>query len=168
MGIANGIVSAGSSTFSMVLPHLLKEILKKVGIAHSLRLLTVLVGFLMVSSLSFKPQLPPKQSDSLEPHENSIDSSSGSGGERNKKRSKCYRLASKVVYFPNWRNIKYVIWTLAVPTALFGYFVPYVHLTKYVEDILPSENGVTLITCISSTSFLGRLLFGRVVDHPRA
>ena len=120
-----------------------------------MRLLTVLVAFLMVASLSFKPQLPPKQQDSsCQQNENSIDSNGSDS--RNKKRSKCYRLASKVVYFPNWRNIKYVIWTLAVPTALFGYFVPYVHLTKYVEDILPQENGVILITCMASTSFLGR------------
>lgn len=166
MGIANGIVAAGSSTFSMILPHVLKEVLKEVGIAHSLRLLTVLVSTLMVASLSFKPQLPPKQPDSCQA-DNSLDLSDDNGG-RSKRRSKCYRLASKVVYFPNWKNIKYVIWTMAVPTALFGYFVPYVHLTKYVKDILPEENGVILITCLSSTSFLGRLMFGRIADHPRA
>ena len=30
----------------------------------------------------------------------------------------------------NWRNSKYVIWALAVPSALFGYFVPYVHIVR--------------------------------------
>lgn len=29
-----------------------------------------------------------------------------------------------------WRRRKYVIWALAIPTALFGYFVPYVHMVS--------------------------------------
>ena len=100
----------------MILPHIIDIILKKVDIAVSLRLLTIFVAFLMVAALSFKTQLP-KEDSTVE----------------NQERSKLYRLASKVVYFPNWRNVKYVIWTLAVPTALFGYFVPYVHITKYIK-----------------------------------
>jgi len=159
LGIANGIVAAGSPTVSMVLPHLLAYVLKKVSIAIALRLLTIFVAFLMLAALSFTPQLPQqREEDTSEPH-------------GDKRRSKCYRLASKVVYFKNWKNIKYVIWTMAVPTALFGYFVPYIHIIQYVKDLLPDDqedaNGRILITCISATSFLGRLVFGRVADHPR-
>lgn len=29
-----------------------------------------------------------------------------------------------------WKRRKYVIWALAIPTALFGYFVPYVHMVS--------------------------------------
>ena len=101
----------------MILPHIIDIILTKVDIAVSLRLLTIFVAFLMVAALSFKTQLPKEDTTAVE----------------NQERSKLYRLASKVVYFPNWRNVKYVIWTLAVPTALFGYFVPYVHITKYIK-----------------------------------
>ena len=101
----------------MILPHIIDIILTKVDIAVSLRLLTIFVAFLMVAALSFKTQLPKEDTAALE----------------NQERSKLYRLASKVVYLPNWRNVKYVIWTLAVPTALFGYFVPYVHITKYIK-----------------------------------
>ena len=39
-------------------------------------------------------------------------------------------LFSKIVYVDNWRNSKYVIWALVVPCALFGYFVPYVHIVS--------------------------------------
>ena len=118
-------------------------------IAIALRLLTIFVAFLMLAALSFKPQLPQQigEEDTSELH-------------GDKRRSKCYRLASKVVYFKNWKNIKYVIWTMAVPTALFGYFVPYIHIIQYVKDLLPDDqedaNGRILITCISATSFLGR------------
>jgi hypothetical protein len=30
----------------------------------------------------------------------------------------------------NWKNKKYVVWALAIPSALFGYFVPYVHIVS--------------------------------------
>ena len=36
-----------------------------------------------------------------------------------------------MVYLDNWRNKRFVIWTLAIPLALFGYFVPYVHLVRF-------------------------------------
>lgn len=29
-----------------------------------------------------------------------------------------------------WKNPKYVIWATMIPLALFGYFVPYVHLVR--------------------------------------
>jgi len=155
IGIANGLVAAGSPTVSMILPHIIDIILTKVDIAVSLRLLTIFVAFLMVAALSFKTQLPKEDTTAVE----------------NQERSKLYRLASKVVYFPNWRNVKYVIWTLAVPTALFGYFVPYVHITKYIKEMndnLKTEfNGTWLISCMSATSFLGRLIFGLIADNPK-
>lgn len=31
-----------------------------------------------------------------------------------------------------WKNPKYVIWATMVPLALFGYFVPYVHLVRHL------------------------------------
>ena len=42
--------------------------------------------------------------------------------------SKLRQIIENLIYFPNWRNKKYVVWTLAIPLALFGYFVPYCHL----------------------------------------
>lgn len=34
-----------------------------------------------------------------------------------------------------WKNAKYVIWATMIPLALFGYFVPYVHLVRMVFEI---------------------------------
>ena len=36
----------------------------------------------------------------------------------------------KFIYIENWRNKRFVIWALATPCALFGYFVPFVHLVN--------------------------------------
>ena len=44
-------------------------------------------------------------------------------------------VAEKLVYLDNWRNKRFVVWTLAVPLALFGYFVPYCHLVSCSSNI---------------------------------
>ena len=83
---------------------------------------------------------------------------------------KCCQFWSEIVYFDNWKNRKYVIWALAVPSALFGYFVPYFHLKSYVESIkgdIGEHSGEMLVSCIAATSFLGRIIFGKVADHSR-
>ena len=41
------------------------------------------------------------------------------------------------VNFGIWRNYRYLIWALMTSVALFGYFVPYVHMAKYVELNFP-------------------------------
>lgn len=90
--------------------------------------------------------------------------------ERRDNKSACYRFWSDIVNFENWKNKKYIIWALAVPSALFGYFVPYVHIVAYVkslESVMGEKSGEVLVTCIAATSGLGRLLFGRIADHSR-
>ena len=73
---------------------------------------------------------------------------------------------ASIFNFDNWKNRKYIIWTIAAPIALLGYFVPYVHIVAYVEDILPSNSGETLLTCIAITAGIGKLIFGLVADRP--
>ena len=65
-----------------------------------------------------------------------------------------------------WKNKLYVVWSLAIPVALFGYFVPYVHLVEHVRLILPEVNGAILVTTIGASSGIGRLIFGNIADAP--
>jgi MCP family monocarboxylic acid transporter-like MFS transporter 10 len=37
---------------------------------------------------------------------------------------------------------------------------------QYVKDLMPDHNGGTLVTCIAITSGIGRIVFGKVADHP--
>lgn len=42
-----------------------------------------------------------------------------------------------------WKNKKYVIWAIAIPLALFGYFVPYVHIVikpTLITEFLTDNN----------------------------
>ena len=57
-----------------------------------------------------------------------------SGHTFTRRRSKLQELVSSLVYTPNWRNRRFVVWTLAIPLALFGYFVPYCHLVRTYAD----------------------------------
>ena len=96
----------------------------------------------MIVSLSFKPLL---------------DTTKG---------TKLHRLQS-VINIENWKNKSYLIWLIGAPMAMFGYFVPFVHLVAYVRDILPESNGEGLLTCIGITAGIGKILLGIIADHPK-
>lgn len=59
----------------------------------------------------------------------------------------------QVVYLDNWRNKRFVIWTLAIPLALFGYFVPYVHLVRYTSKY-KTDNSNSLFSLSLQEIFL--------------
>ena len=87
--------------------------------------------------------------------------------------SKLKRMVGSLVYLPNWRNKRFVVWTLAIPLALFGYFVPYVHLPMFAKEIpldedekRNGEKASQLIMCIGVSSGLGRLISGFLADLP--
>ena len=87
--------------------------------------------------------------------------------------SKLRRIVGSLVYLPNWRNKRFVVWTLAIPLALFGYFVPYVHLPMFAKMIpldddqqRNGEKAAQLIMCIGVSSGLGRLVSGFLADLP--
>ena len=143
LGLVNGFASAGSSIFTIVMPHLLKHLISDLGIPITIRILAAMTSLLMVASLFFR---------SLKVQHNSQSSTEESS------------LCSRIVYYDNWRKPRYIVWCLAVPAALFGYFIPYVHIGKFVHDTLNRE-GTILVTCIAATSLVGRLAFGKLLDY---
>ena len=64
----------------------------------------------MMAALSFKPLMPTR--DESEPKKDCL---------------------HQLINVDNWKNTKYVIWALAIPSALFGYFVPYVHIVSHFQ-----------------------------------
>jgi len=71
------------------------------------------------------------------------------------------------------RNKRFVIWTLAIPLALFGYFVPYVHLPEFARNIpldedeeKNGEKAASLIMMIGISGGIGRILSGILADLP--
>ena len=74
-------------------------------------------------------------------------------------------LVEKLIYVKNWRNMRFVIWAVCLPSALFGYFVPFVHLVEYAENLpLEETKANSLLACIALASGAGRLIFGKLSD----
>lgn len=72
-----------------------------------------------------------------------------------------------VIDFSIWKERNYRIWATGVPLGMFGYFVPFFHLVKHVNDTLPDARAEVLIMCLGATSGIGRLVSGFLSDHPK-
>lgn len=156
LGLVNGLVTAGSSTFTIGLSFLNHRLLEYGGLELCLRVLTGLCCLLVLCAATFQPLLPAPPALVPPPH-----------------LSRPARIAHRIIYLDNWRNRKFVVWTLAIPLALFGYFIPYVHLPQFAKDIPLSEdaaeNGARasqLIMCIGVSSGVGRVISGFLADLP--
>ncbi|MEQ2159753.1 hypothetical protein GOODEAATRI_026441, partial [Goodea atripinnis] len=108
LGLVNGIVTAGSGIFTITLPFILSGLLDKVGLQNTLRIFCVFMLVLILASFTYKPLLPAK------PTESQI------GGFR------ISRIFNKNI----WKSVGYRIWAFGIPAALYGYYVPYVHLVS--------------------------------------
>uniref|UniRef100_A0A1A8BD59 Monocarboxylate transporter 10 n=2 Tax=Nothobranchius TaxID=28779 RepID=A0A1A8BD59_NOTKA len=143
LGLVNGIVTAGSSIFTITLPYILSGLLKKIGLQHTLRVLCILMFILVLAGFTYKPLLPIKPTSSRDG-----------------------KLRMSRIFNRNiWKSVGYRIWAFGIPAALYGYFVPYVHLMQHVEERFGKDsNKEVLLTCIGITSCLGRFIFGSVAD----
>lgn len=149
IGIANGFVTLGSSLFSIVMPFVLSSLLNSVGLNLCLRYMAILLSLLMFCSLIFKP----------------VYKSPGSAKRPSNETSEAY--FSSFLNLTIWRNKRYLIWVIAVPLALCGYFVPYVHMVKFIEINFKNENSKLPLICIAVTSGLGRIIFGPLSDYKK-
>lgn len=142
LGLVNGIVTAGSSIFTITLPFVLSGLLEKVGLQNTMRVLCILMFVLMLAGLTYRPLLPVKSS--------------------NTRTGRCPPL-SKIFNINIWKSLGYRIWAFGIPAALYGYFVPYVHLVSlcfsmYFFIHLLSQSNLTSPTFTHTcTSYLCHL-----------
>lgn len=116
LGVVNGFVTAGSSVFTIAMPYALAFLLKRVKLEATMMCMSALIAVIMSCALLFKP-LP------------GAGVTSSDQSPRFYKHS-VWRQVKSAINTDIWRRKKYVIWALAVPSALFGYFVPYVHMVS--------------------------------------
>lgn len=121
LGLANGLVTAGSSLFSVGMPALLEEVVVPLGLSKTFQILSALpLVQVALVTLSFRPQLLPSNRDndaSMPPSTNEM-----VGGF-------CQRLLSQAKQGV-FHVSAYRVWAFSVATAVLGYFVPYVHLVS--------------------------------------
>nr|XP_012608529.1 monocarboxylate transporter 10 isoform X2 [Microcebus murinus] len=154
LGLVNGIVTAGSSIFTILLPLLLRVLIDSVGLFYTLRVLCIFMFVLFLAGFTYRPLTSSTK-----------DKESGSSGSSLFSRRK-FNPPKKIFNFGLFKVTAYAVWAVGIPLALFGYFVPYVHLMKHVEERFQDEkNKEVVLMCIGITSGVGRLLFGRIADY---
>ncbi|KAM8848206.1 monocarboxylate transporter 8 [Synchiropus picturatus] len=165
LGLANGVVTAGASLFSVGLPILLNKVVEPLGLARTFQILSLFMLIQAMLALTFKPLLPagrrmgPPGMSQGPPESPTQPSQSGSRFNK--------ALAGVKRYF-NLRVfhiVTYRVWAFGVATAVLGYFVPYVHLVNFVKtQFKDTEKEWVLLVCIGASSGVGRLTFGKIGD----
>ncbi|XP_032745030.1 monocarboxylate transporter 10 [Rattus rattus] len=154
LGLVNGIVTAGSSVFTILLPLLLGNLTSTVGLCYTLRILCIFMFVLFLAGFTYRPLVPSSKEKKSE------DSRSSFFSRRKLSPPK------KIFNFALFKETAYAVWAAGIPLALFGYFVPYVHLMNHVKERFKDVNNKeVLFMCIGVTSGVGRLLFGRIADY---
>ncbi|XP_062953287.1 monocarboxylate transporter 10 [Cynocephalus volans] len=154
LGLVNGIVTAGSSVFTILLPLLLRVLIDSVDLFYTLRVLCIFMFVLFLAGFTYRPLAS-----------NAKDKESGSSRFSLFSRRK-FSPPKKIFNFAIFKVTAYAVWAVGIPLALFGYFVPYVHLMKHVNERFQDEkNKEVVLMCIGITSGVGRLLFGRIADY---
>lgn len=169
LGIVNGVVTAGSSVFTMIMSVSLKALSETNDFQTNMRILAGLMSLLIFCGMTFIERKPRSAGKNIR-------QPCGAAGDVCRRMSGASLSSSlatvtststtKVFNTDIWKNKLYVLWSLAIPVALFGYFVPYVHLVEHVRLILPDVNGAILVTTIGASSGIGRLVFGNIADAP--
>lgn len=147
LGIVSGFVTCGSSLFTMILPKLLTYLLSQYGLKGTFFLLGSLSMVVIVCALVYKPLHKPPPPPKRKPGQSAFN----------------MHLRS-LINLDNWKRKRYVVWALSIPIALIGYFVPYVHMAKYVEETHVGYDKSLPIICIGLTSGIGRIFFGYIAD----
>ncbi|XP_071800962.1 monocarboxylate transporter 10-like [Asterias amurensis] len=161
IGLANGLVTFGSGVFTIVLPIGLKAILESIGLPNTLRVLAGLAFIMTLGAIAFRPVPLPANFDLK------ILESLAESAPHGKPALKNLFGLMDLLDLHVWKKRNYRIWAIGVPVAVLGYFVPFVHLIKHVNQLELGGNPAVLITCIGATSGLARLVFGRLIDSPK-
>lgn len=144
LGIINGVVTAGSSVFTVIFPPLMEYMIECYGLDGMFLLLAIFVFGLVLCAATFKPF-----------RNKPVNSKRG-----------CKSLCRIIFGAELWKRKPYKLWAICIPIAMFGYFVPYVHMKKYIEDLnfVDTINMNLPLQGIAITSAIGRLSFGCLSD----
>lgn len=130
LGLVNGIVTAGSSIFTTLIPFLIEYLLRRLGLEGTLRSLAALTAVIMACAILFKP-IPRKPSSKANICDRSLSPflfiflrqffSASTSQEESQHNAKSLRNSLKeFVNVSIWKRKRYVVWSISIPVALFG------------------------------------------------
>lgn len=166
LGLANGVVTAGASLFSMGLPVFLKKVVEPLGLSRAFQILSLFMLIQALLALTFKPLLPAGGGmgpPGIDP--NPAESQTQATVEGGSSSSRAITTIRKYFNLRVFHIITYRVWAFGVATAVLGYFVPYIHLMYFVEEqFKETEKEWVFLVCIGASSGVGRLTFGKIGD----
>ncbi|XP_061900152.1 monocarboxylate transporter 8 isoform X2 [Entelurus aequoreus] len=164
LGLANGVVTAGASLFSMGLPVLLDKVVEPLGLSRTFQILSLFMLVQAFLALTFKPLLPAGHGMGP-PGSAESPTQPGTTAQSAKWWNKASAGVRKYFNLRVFRILTYRVWAFGVATAVLGYFVPYIHLMNFVqEQFKGTEKEWLLLVCIGASSGVGRLAFGKIGD----
>uniref|UniRef100_UPI00358FB56F uncharacterized protein n=1 Tax=Myxine glutinosa TaxID=7769 RepID=UPI00358FB56F len=176
LGLVNGLVTAGSSGFSIALPFLIRACSHR-GLSFTFQILSIFIAILIFASLSYRPPTQdfqplthplavsrPRTTSEITSKESSKSCTGCLAWFRAHKQVKRSDFKCTCEFVKPFTVLGFRLWAFGVPLALCGYFVPYVHLMKFVSERFPKANGEILLVCLGVTSGVGRLACGHVAD----
>ncbi|XP_041704850.2 monocarboxylate transporter 8 [Coregonus clupeaformis] len=166
LGLANGVVTAGSSLFSMGLPVLLTKVVEPLGLSRTFQILSLFMLVQALLALTFRPLLPQGAPIGPPGPGGPVGSAPQPGATaRGSRWSRTLTQVRKAFNLKVFHIVTYRVWAFGVATAVLGYFVPYIHLMNFVkEQFKETQKDWILLVCIGASSGVGRLLFGKVGD----
>ncbi|CAK6971981.1 monocarboxylate transporter 8 [Scomber scombrus] len=167
LGLANGVVTAGASLFSMGLPVLLDKVSKPLGLSGTFQILSIFMLVQALLALMFKPLLPAggMGPPGMGPGPAEPQTQPGATAQGSGRWSKDLAELKKYFNLRVFHIVTYRVWAFGVATAVLGYFVPYVHLMNFVkEQFKGTQKEWVLLVCIGASSGVGRLAFGKIGD----
>ncbi|XP_056132272.1 monocarboxylate transporter 8, partial [Lampris incognitus] len=168
LGLANGVVTAGASLFSMGLPVFLNKVVEPLGLSRTFQVLSLFMLVQALLALTFKPLLPAGGGmgpPGVGPGPAEPQNPPGATTQRMSWWSKTLAQVRKYFNLRVFHIVTYRVWAFGVATAVFGYFVPYIHLMNFVkEQFKETQKEWVLLVCIGASSGVGRLAFGKIGD----
>ncbi|XP_036932951.1 monocarboxylate transporter 8 [Acanthopagrus latus] len=168
LGLANGVVTAGASLFSMGLPVLLNKVVEPLGLSRTFQILSLFMLVQALLALLFKPLLPAGGGmgpPGMGPGPANPQIQSGATAQGGNRWSRFLAGVRKYFNLRVFHIVTYRVWAFGVATAVLGYFVPYVHLMNFVEkQFKDNQKDWVLLVCIGASSGVGRLAFGKIGD----
>lgn len=145
LGLANGIVTAGASLFSMGLPVLLDNVVTSLGLSGAFQILSLFMLVQALLALTFKPLLPAGGGGGgggigppgMDPGPNEPQNQPGTNAQAATGWSRVVGRVRKYFNLRVFRITTYRVWAFGVATAVLGYFVPYIHLVRTTNMKVP-------------------------------
>lgn len=139
LGLANGVVTAGASLFSMGLPVFLDKVVGPLGLTRTFQILSLFMLVQALLALTFKPLLPAGGGmgpPGMDPGPANPQTQPGATAQGGSMWSRVLIGFRKYFNLRVFHIVTYRVWAFGVATAVLGYFVPYVHLVRTIMCML--------------------------------